>query len=212
MKTISDIRLYKSSESNTHTDMASKELNTAVQRVVMKLREYGFSLGEYDHLYLNFTTCKPKGFLELIDVADPYHPWYRYCDIGVTQSEYDNFNIQHIYEKIHFVLVSLFNSQEDIIKKAIFEAQKGSEMLMHFKEKKSAKGTATIYLRLGDNGKYLPLLCVTDVDGNEILRRDLPETIDFNIIGEIQLSSKKVAVKPRKNAFTTGLNPISFEL
>ena len=212
MKIISDIRLYKSTELNSHTDIGNKEINIAVKRVVMKLREYAFSLGEFDHLYLNFTICKPKGTFELIDKVDPYHPWYRYCDIGVTQSEYENLTIQLVYEKINLVLVNLFNIAEDVIQNAITEAQKGSEMQMFFKEKKSAKATATIFLRLLDSGKYFPLLCVTDLDGHELLRKDLPETIDLNIIGEIQLSSKKVTIKPRKNTFTVDLKPITFAL
>ena len=212
MKIISDIRLYKSTEFNTHIDIGNKEINIAVQRVVMKLREYNFSLGEFDHLYLNFTICKPKGTFELIDEVDSYHPWYRYCDIGVTQSEYENLTIQLVYEKINLVLVNLFNIAEDVIQNAITEAQKGSEMQMFFKEKKSAKATATIFLRLLDSGKYFPLLRVTDLDGQDILCKDLPETIDLNMIGEIQLSAKKVTIKPRRNAFTTDLEPISFEL
>ena len=80
-------------------------------------------------------------------------------------------------------------------------------MQMFFKEKKSAKATATIFLRLLDSGKYYPLLRVTDLDGQDLLCKDLPETIDLNIIGEIQLSTKKVTIKPRKNAFTMNLKP-----
>ena len=80
------------------------------------------------------------------------------------------------------------------------------------KEKKTEKAKATIYLRLLDSGKYLPLLCVVDSDNNEILSEDLPETIDLNSLGEIQLSGKKVTVKPRKNALASALKPISFEL
>ena len=110
------------------------------------------------------------------------------------------------------VLVNLFNIAEDVIQDAITEAQKGSEMQMFFKEKKSAKATATIFLRLLDSGKYFPLLRVTDLDGQDLLCKDLPETFDLNIIGEIQLSTKKVTIKPRKNAFTMNLKPISFEL
>ena len=83
---------------------------------------------------------------------------------------------------------------------------------MLFKEKKTEKAKATIYLRLLDSGKYLPLLCVVDSDNNEILSEDLPETIDLNSLGEIQLSGKKVTVKPRKNALASALKPISFEL
>ena len=85
-------------------------------------------------------------------------------------------------------------------------------MLMCFKKKKIAKGTANVYLRLLDNGNYLPILCVTDSSENEVFRIDLPETIDLNIIGEIQLSSKKVTIKPRRNVFAKELQPISFEI
>ena len=212
MKIISDIRLYKSTELNNYTGIANKKLNIAARRVVMKLREYNFSLGEFDHLYLNFTTCKPKDSFELLDKVDPYHPWYRYCDIGVTQNEYDNLTVQLVYEKICIVLVNIFNIAEGVIQNVITEAQKGAEMRMLFKEKKSAKATATVYLRLLDSGKYLPQLRVTDLDGQDILCKDLPETVDLNSIGEIQLSGKTVTIKPRKNAFTTDLKPISFEL
>ena len=212
MKIISDIRLYKSSDVDKYVGLTNKSLNIAVRRVVMKLREQKFSLGEFDHLYVNFTVCIPEDKIELVDKIDSYHPWYRYCNIGVTQSEYENLTIQLVYEKISLVLVNLFNIAEDVIQDAITEAQKGSEMQMFFKEKKSTKATATIFLRLLDSGKYYPLLRVTDLDGQDLLCKDLPETIDLNIIGEIQLSAKKVTIKPRRNAFTTDLEPISFEL
>mgnify|MGYP004549824543 CR=1 FL=1 len=181
----------------------------------MKLREQNFSLGEFDHLYLNFTTCRPEGTIDLIDKVDSYHPWYRYCDIGVSQGEYEELGTDdctdYVYTKMETVLVGLFGSEE-VVRKSIAEAKKGAEMLMRFKEKKAAKGIATIYLRLLENGKYLPLLCVTNLNGDEVFHADLPETIDLNIIGEIQLSSKKVTVKPRKNALSKGLEPISFDV
>ena len=215
MKRISDIRLYKSSEKENHIGFASKSLNIAVRRVAMKLREQNFSLGEFDHLYLNFTTCRPEGTIDLIDKVDSYHPWYRYCDIGVSQGEYEELGTDdctdYVYTKMETVLVGLFGSEE-VVRKSIAEAKKGAEMLMRFKEKKAAKGIATIYLRLLENGKYLPLLCVTNLNGDEVFHADLPETIDLNIIGEIQLSSKKVTVKPRKNALSKGLEPISFDV
>ena len=61
-KTIGDIRLYKSESRNEYgvyntEPFADKKLNAIVQRVVMKLRENEFSLGDFDHLYINFTTC-----------------------------------------------------------------------------------------------------------------------------------------------------------
>lgn len=219
MKKISDIRIYKSSDTMRPTGFASKELNIAVRRVAMKLREQNFSLGEFDHLYLNFTTSRPVGTIELIDKVDRYHPWYRYCDIGVSAGEYENLGnhdcFEYIFENIKTILHEKFCTDditEKIVSEAIVEAKKGASMLMRFKEKKSAKMIATIYLRLLDSGYFLPLLQVTDYDGNEILSVDLQETLDMNTIGEILLNSKKVTIKPRKNVFANGLEPISFEL
>ena len=55
---IADIRLFRS-EGRTdsgHFDTVSfgeKRLIAAVKRIVMKLREHGFSMGDFDHLYIN---------------------------------------------------------------------------------------------------------------------------------------------------------------
>ncbi len=66
IKVIKDIRLYKSQESNIDGNslpsvFTDQKLNIIVARIVMKLREAEFSLGEFDHLYLNFTTCSIDG-------------------------------------------------------------------------------------------------------------------------------------------------------
>ena len=215
MKIISDIRLYKSSDVDKYVGLTNKSLNIAVRRVVMKLREQKFSLGEFDHLYVNFTVCIPEDKIELVDKIDSCHPWYRYCNIGVNKHDYEKLNTDYVFEKLKLILMSIFSLNENTektINTAFIEAQKGEEMLMCFKEKKTEKAKATIYLRLLDSGKYLPLLCVVDSDNNEILSEDLPETIDLNSLGEIQLSGKKVTVKPRKNALASALKPISFEL
>ena len=44
-----------------------------------------------------------------------------------------------------------------------------------------------------------------------LFETDLPETVDLNYLGNIQVSNKKVIVKPRKNVFTKTLQPLSFE-
>ena len=56
----------------------------------MKLRENNFSLGEFDHLYINFTTCDIANEIELSDYIDKYHPWFRYCNIKVDVDLYSN--------------------------------------------------------------------------------------------------------------------------
>lgn len=226
MKIISDIRLYKSNIENIDgnsmpaTCFACKKLNIILHRVVMKLRELGFSLGDFDYLYLNFTTCLPDGVSSPAKRSvDSYHPWFRYYDIGTSKELYADLGSE---EKIAFILSSAENilltyfspdeKNEEIIKTAFTEAlSKGSEMLMRFKEKKTEKATAIVYLRFFDDGYYHPLLCVYDLAGNEILNKALPRMLDLNPIGEIYLSSKRVSVKPRKNSFSKNLKPITFE-
>ena len=95
MKVISDIRLYKSSSKNEYgsfitESFGSKKLTATIKRIVMKLRENNFSFGEFDHLYINFTTCDIANEIELSDYIDSYHPWYRYCNIKVDVDLYNN--------------------------------------------------------------------------------------------------------------------------
>lgn len=224
MKTIRDIRLYKSDIENVDGNslpfcFGDKQLNVVIHRVVMKLRETDFSLGDFDHLYLNFTVCVPEGLIKPANrKTDHYYPWYRFYDIGVSKDLFNSLGITHnitlMISIIEQVLLQFFAPDENskqTIKAAIMEAVTiGADMLMHFKEKKTVKNRAVIYLRYLDNAHYLPLLCIYDLDDNEILRKDLPSTIDLTYIGEIQLNSKKVVIKPRKNVFAKGIEPTTF--
>lgn len=225
-KIIRDIRVHKSVIDNIDgnsmpSSLGYKELNIVVRRIVMKLRENDFSLGDFDHLYVNMTTCLEVG--EIVPAkrgVDRYHPWYRFYDVGIPQEEYDLLEkeacIPAVVECLKQVLMKYFawnEASEKMIGESIKEAiEQGANMLMRFKEKKAAKCSAILFLRLLDNGNYRPLLCVQDIDGKELLKEELPETTVLDMLGEIQLSSKKVTVKPRKNVFTKDLEPITFEI
>ncbi len=224
MKIIKDIRLYKSDIDNIDgnsrpSGFDNRSLNLTVHRIVMKLREYSFSLGEFDHLYLNFTNCLPDKTIILSKrTIDRYHPWYRYYDIGIKQEVFVQLGhgdtVPEILELIELTLIQCFAPDEhvkQVIESAVDEAvTNGDQMLMRFKEKKAAKTTAVIYLQFLETARYQPIISVCDLQGKELLRESLPHTVDLSSIGEIQLSSKKVTVKPRKNVFAKDLEPISF--
>lgn len=71
MKIISDIRIYKSRIENIEGNSlpsnfeSSKTLNAKIKRIVMALREKNFSFGDFDHLYVNFTTCNVNNSISL---------------------------------------------------------------------------------------------------------------------------------------------------
>jgi hypothetical protein len=223
-KIISDIRLYKSESRNEHgvyaiESFSNKKLNAIIQRVVMKLRESEFSLGEFDHLYINLTTCDIGEKAILSDYVDKYHPWYRYCLVHIEKDMYNKLDsledYGYIIQCVRNILVTYFSSQDFNETRILFSVQQaveqGENMLMKFKEKVSTNRRAVIFLRYLDSCKFYPLLMVYDAEENLLLKKDLPETVMLDYIGDIQVSTKRVAIKPRKNAFTTQIAPLVFE-
>ncbi len=224
MKTISDIRVFRSNIDNIDgnsqpTGFGNKRLIVLLRRIVMKLREYGFSLGEFDHLYINFTTCLPPDTIRPSQRSiDPYHKWYRYYDIGIPEETYNQLvsddKIDFIIAKTHEILSTFFAFDgKQSIEECFTEArERGEQMMVLYKTKETDKLTAYIYLQYLDSGKYFLHLIVKNLNQEEILHKHLGEVLDLSIIGEIQLTSKKVTIKPRKNAFTQYLKPIVFEI
>lgn len=216
MKLIQDIRVYKSDVENTDGnalphEFASKALNVVIHRIVMKLREANVTLGDFDHLYLNFTTCLPEGVIKpAARSVDRYHSWYRYYDIGVARDAHDGVVLQGVRESLvrHFGAYNDVQTIERCVDAALQEAE---AMTVLHKEKKSAKAAARINLRYLDNGMYWPLLRVYDANGAEIFCADLPQMRDLLALGDLQVSSKKVTIKPRKSSLSADMKPMVYE-
>ena len=220
MKVISDIRIYKSSRKNEFgsfitESFGSKKLNATIKRIVMKLRENIFSLGEFDHLYINFTTCDIANEIELSDYIDNYHPWYRYCNIKVDVDLYNNLdsdtNSSLIINWVEKALC-LFESDTfgiDKIKSCILQAIEQKEnMLMKYKEKETKKSKVIVYLRFLDTCEYFPLLRLFDSNETIILEKDLPKSITLDFIGEISIKKDCIVIKPKQNSYTNDLENI----
>ncbi len=224
-KTIKDIRIYKSDVENIDGNslpisFADKALNAITTRIVMKLRENNFSLGEFDHVYINFTTCPVNGEMALAKRSvDRYHPWYRFYDVNISENMFSKLGTSEfrdeVVKRIENVLIQNFATadfDEKHIHSCFSQAlEQGENMLMKFKEKVTVKRKAVIYLRYSDNCRYLPLLRVLDVEDRILFETDLFETLDLNCLGDIQVSGKKVTVKPRKSTYTKAMQPLSFE-
>lgn len=226
MKVLSDIRLYKSQIPNIDGNslpsaIGNRSLNVKLHRIVMKLRENGFSLGEYDHLYINFTTCNVKGKCAVANRrVEKSLSWYRFYDVEIDSQLFDNIDTVDVEEKLlfgvetvlenHFATISFDKAK---IRECFNEALTLNEsMLMKFKEKISAKCSAVIYLRYLDCGKYFPLLRVFDKSGQILLEKDLPKMSTLDLLGEISVSSKKVLIKPKKNLHSCSVESIEFSI
>lgn len=226
MTVVKDIRIYRSSIDNIDGNplpnhFENRELHCIIHRIVMKLREKNFILGDFNHLYINLTTCSVENEIAPAKRnTAPYHSWYRYYDVKINEELFEILetpqSTQLVIEIVERVLQECFCTKQ-------FDAQhihacfseaitQGENMLMKFKEKKSATNIAIIYLRYKNNRRYFPLLRVYDKDNNLLLEKDLPETLELNAFGEIQLNRKNVTIKPRNNAFARCLEPMTFIL
>lgn len=224
MKTIRDIRLYKSEAKHENgrymiREIGDKKLSVIAHRIAMKLRENDFSLGEFDHLYVNFTICDTEKEMALSEDVDIYHPWYRYCTVKIEKDIYAKLGSEEIHvaliRRMRAALVALFSTEhfdEQKIVSCINQAlEQGENMLMKFKEKKSAKCRAVIYLRYLDSGMFYPLLRVFDAEGKLLMEKDLPESLMLDYIGDIRISTNRITIKPKNNAIASALPALFFE-
>ncbi len=226
-KIISDIRIFKSTVPNVDysslpsSHIESTDLLPTLKRIVMKLRENGFSLGDFNHLYLNFTTCLKEGEIMPANRSrDYYYTWYRYYDIGVDEAFYavmdEDENLERIIALVKQTLMQYFvtDAETSALVESCFKAalEQKEQMLMRFKVKETATRRAVVYLRCLASGEFFPLLCVYNTDGKELLRKDLEPCMELNAFGVIQLSNKKVTIKPRENALSYDLEPITFNI
>ncbi|MBQ5310490.1 MAG: hypothetical protein ILP19_00385, partial [Oscillospiraceae bacterium] len=205
MNTIKDIRVYRSRTENTAGsslphEFANYELNMILRRITMKLRENSFTMGDFNHLYVNLTTYEIGDKIAPSPRKDSNSAWFRYYDAQISEELYDALEtpgcIPSVIEIVEQVLIKFFCTAQfgaDGIRACVSEAvEQGENMLMRFKEKRASKNKAVIYLRYLDNGRYFPLLRVYDTEDTVLLERDLPETNSLDAYGEIQLSAKKV--------------------
>ena len=224
MKVIKDIRLFKSTEENVDgyspRAFGEKPLLIVLHRVVMKLREQSFTLGDFDHLYINFTTCLPPYDIRPANRSiDRETRWFRFYDVGVSFDFFDlhgaECDADRVLDLIKNTLYFCCPQEENrlLIEQAFHEpVSLGKNMPMKYREKRSANRKAVICLYYDDQGRYQAELCVTDESGSELLKEKIPLSSDLLSLGEIQLNSKKVTIKPRKNAFSKHRPPIFFDI
>ena len=210
MKIIGDIRIYKSRIENIEGNSlpsyfeTSKILNAKIQRIVMALRENNFSFGDFDHLYINFTTCHVDNDISLAKrKIDRYHPWYRYYDVHISEDLYKKTDESFIIPTIQKIIIENFSSNDfpkEKINKIISDTlKKRSSYEMRYKEKLSSNRKAIIFLRYNDDCLFVPIVRIYDSDNKLIIEKELPERNNLDNLGALVLTKNKLTIKPKKN-------------
>ncbi|MCI6837596.1 MAG: hypothetical protein MR861_07095 [Clostridiales bacterium] len=223
MKKIADIRLFASDtptvDGRNHWPNALQNKASAIfaRRVVMKLREQGFSLGGFDHLYINFTTCAVEGNIAPAKLS--FQTWYRFYDVHVDKEMQKNVSSEEdaaiAAQLIQSVLLKYFaatEKDEAIIVKSINAAKEGDKMTVLYMEKKYSKCTISVYISLNNKGEFCPILQIMKKDGTLVQRKRMKPCIEMGAYGDIRFDGERVLIKPRKNAYYAKRNPIVIEL
>lgn len=88
-------------------------------RIATILGENGLSLGEFDHLYVNYTNAIPEGTMVFFDRTQ--EKWLRYIDCGVNFEKLKSLNESELEQ---FVIRSTFECLEHLCKLSIEKNRK----------------------------------------------------------------------------------------
>ena len=163
MRLIQTIRLFKGKF--VSIDFPERKYNAIPHRIAMKLRELGYSLDGFDHLYINFTVDAVENGMEFSKYIDSFHPWFRIYNIQVSEALFDTLESPESYDAIlsliESALVRISPKDEDLVHRAVAEAlEQGEQMLMLRKQKITSIRRAAVYLLLCSRVRYtfrLPL-------------------------------------------------------
>lgn len=222
-KLISDIRLFESDVPNIDGNPVPSYIGKiyrydftdcldVICRLLFLLRHRGFCFDGFDHLYLNFTPLIPHG--EVRDV-NRYNirefSWYQFADIGCDPEIFNSLSLE---EKSSFIIKS---AKEASLMKASPEMRilfsdtfdevtsKGERLLIPYKQKEDQSYCVEIFTRINNDLDFIPLIRVSDKDGNLKCERELRKygRDEFiSQIGTVTIGKSSVRIAPRKNSYT----------
>ncbi len=194
------------------------------QRLLYALREKKFTLprmGKFDHIYINFTTRMPEGHSQLIGDLPVYkgdHDCFRYVDVGVSRETFDSLNKKsgdwYLQTAVNVITAHFCRTEDE--RTAIYRlladiTAQGSAFETLYREKETSSLTARVSVAVAEDLTVIPLVSVTDREGNVLLEKRLAhmEPMDFvNQFGTLLLNSKRLTIRPRRNEHARDMGEI----
>lgn len=225
MKLISDIRFFESNKENIDgyfpSDLGNifridnQKYIVNINRLVLKLREQNFSLPDFDHIYINFSTCIEVGQISIANrTPDIYHPFYRFIDVGMSQEEFNNLSdsakIERLIKTSVDVIISLFcsnNATVNLVKECANEILKnGEKSILIYKQKENGTYRVQVVVRLLEDGMYCPIIRIFDKNQQllqEYLYNRLLTKDEFIFqFGSINIGKSSITIKPKSNSLS----------
>lgn len=231
-KPIVDIRYYASDSPNeTGRSLPSscsrffefpKLLHYWGTRIATLLGASGLSLGEFDHLYVNYTSAIEEGSIVFSERVP--EKWLRYIDYGVdfdklrslNENEVENFLVRSTFECLDHLCNSSIE-KTNLIKSASNEVERfGSEVELPVKAKRTKSYSVQVSYKLRPNGEesYGLVKYINHKTGAIFFKKfvDLKGPSDvFSLVGTIAVKDEKILIKPRPS-FKASLYANSYQV
>ncbi len=156
------------------------DLQDILQRLLFLLRHEGFSLGSFDHLYMNYTPSLPHGEVRLSKRSrDSYHPWYRYTDAGCDIAFFRSMTMEQQRQFLAEAIRKAVHLHADEENRAVFDRcyeqvmALGPALEIPYKEKTGEHLRLTISTTISDEVDFLPIVRIFDLEGKLLLEEHL---------------------------------------
>lgn len=214
MNLIQDIRFFSEHPDPMLAKYHIHGMKDILQRLLFLLRHEGFTFGDFDHLYMNYTPSLPHGEVRPSQQpVDRYHPWLRYTDAGcaidiftsMTVSEQRQFLAQTIQKAVH-----LHADEEN---RVIFDRcyqlvmTLGAALEIPYKEKSGEHLRIAISTIIDDDARFHPIVRIYDKADTLLLEEQLKQCgmeAFLAQFGTITLGKRTVRIDPRKSDFLRG--------
>ena len=214
---LKDIRFYESEVQNISGQSSphdlgklfipTKDTNYIGQRIARKLNELKFSYGEFDHIYINFTTY--IGENEIIISDRNIDKRIKYIDFGIDITK---LNLLDETEKNDFVKFATFKSLQRISQGINSELLKQTENLytefgtalkIHYKTKETNSYKIDIFYQIkSENGGTRAVIELNDKKKNicyeAFYELEFYEDI-YTLIDTINFVNDQIVLKPKKS-------------
>jgi hypothetical protein len=191
-------------------------------RIATILGASGLSLGEFDHLYINYTNAISEGS-KVFSERTP-EKWLRYIDYGVNfeelnslkEPDLEQFVIRSTFECLEH-LCNSSTEKSEILKSAFMDVEKfGTEIELPVKAKDTKTYSVLVCYKLRPQGSasYGIVKYINHKTGVTFSKRfvDLKGPSDiFPLVGTISVKDGKILINPRPS-FKAGLYTNSYQV
>lgn len=209
MNLIQDIRFFSEHSDPMLAAYDVHGMKDILQRLLFLLRHAGFTFGDFDHLYLNYTPALPHGDVRLSQrPIDRYHPWLRFTDAGCDLELFQAMPRQQQRRFLAACIRKAVHLHADEANRCLFDRcyqkvmEQGPALEIPYKAKTGEHLRVAICTTISDDARFHPIVRIFDKADNLLLEERLKDCDRETFLaqfGTISPGKRTVRIEPRRS-------------